>query len=76
AKDAVTARRAVIGMIIGVIVVETVLDATAIFGAGLYWSDPGFQAANGTFNTAATETILLTVARHNLPMLFGILLLI
>ncbi len=76
AKDAMTARRAVIGMIIGVIVVETVLDATAIFGAGLYWGDPAYRAADGTFNTAASETILLQVARHNLPMVFGILLLI
>ncbi len=76
AKDGATARRAVVGMIIGVIVVETVLDATAIFGAGLYWSDPAFHAADGTFNSAATETIILQVARHNLPLLFGILLLI
>ncbi len=76
AKDAVTARRAVIGMIVGVIVVETILDTTAIFGAGIYFNDPAFQAADGTFNSAATETILLQLARHNLPMIFGILLLI
>ena len=36
ANDDAATRRAVIGMIIGVIVVETVLDASAIFGAGLY----------------------------------------
>ncbi len=76
ARDALTARRAVIGMIIGVIVVETVLDATAIFGAGLYWSDPAYRAADGTFSSAATETIILQVARHNMFPLFGILLLI
>ncbi len=76
AKDALTARRAVIGMIIGVIVVETVLDATAVFGAGLYWNDPAYPAADGTFNAAKTETIILEVARHNLPVVFGILLLI
>ena len=76
AKDAVTARRAVIGMIVGVILVETVLDTTAIFGAGIYWDDPAFRAADGTFNSAASETILLQLARHNLPMIFGILLLI
>ncbi len=76
AKDARTARRAVIGMIIGVIVVETVLDSTGIFGAGLYWGDPAFQAADGTFNEAATETIILHVARHNLAPAFGILLMV
>ena len=76
AKDALTARKAVIGMIIGVIVVETVLDSTALFGAGLYWNDPAFRAADGTFNTGATETILLHLARHDLTPIFGILLLI
>jgi len=76
AKDALTARRAVIGMIIGVIIVETVLDSTGIFGAALYWGDPAFQAADGTFNDAATETIILHVARHNLAPAFGILLLV
>ncbi len=76
AKDALTARKAVIGMIIGVIVVETVLDATAVFGAGIYWNDPAFRAADGSFNMAATETIILQLARHDLFPLFGILLLI
>jgi SSS family solute:Na+ symporter/sodium/proline symporter len=76
AKDALTARRAVIGMIVGVIVVETVLDSTALFGAGIYWNDPAFRTADGSFNTAATETILLHLARYDLAPLFGILLLI
>jgi SSS family solute:Na+ symporter/sodium/proline symporter len=76
AKDAATTRRAVIGMIIGVIIVEVVLDTTAIFGAGIYWNDPAFRAADGTFSNGATETIILSLARHNLPMVFGILLLI
>lgn len=76
AKNAITARRAVIGMIIGVIVVETVLDSAGIFGAGLYWSDPAFRAADGTFNQAATETIILHVARYNLAPFFGVLLLV
>jgi SSS family solute:Na+ symporter/sodium/proline symporter len=76
AKDALTARKAVIGMIIGVIVVETVLDATAVFGAGLYWDNPAFRAADGAFDSGATETIILQLARHDLFPLFGILLLI
>jgi SSS family solute:Na+ symporter/sodium/proline symporter len=76
AKDALTARRAVIGMIIGIIVVETVLDSTGVFGAGLYWNDPAFRAADGTFNDPTTETIVLHVARHNLGAFFGVLLLV
>lgn len=74
AKNEITARRAVIGMIIGVIVVETVLDSTAIFGAGLFWNDPAFMA-DGGFNARATETVILEVARHKLPLLAGLLLL-
>ena len=67
AKDAKSARKAVIGMIIGVLVVETLMTATAIFGSGIYWNDPSF-VGNG-------ETILLQIARYNLPMIAGLLLL-
>lgn len=67
AKDAKSARKAVIGMIIGVLIIETLMAATAIFGAGIYWNDPSF-AGNG-------EIILLQIARYNLPMIAGILLL-
>ena len=47
AKDALTARRAVIGMIIGVVIVETVLDATAIFG-GIVIGDQTIIDRQGT----------------------------
>ncbi len=67
AKDAKSARKAVIGMIIGVLIVETLMAATAIFGSGIYWNDPSF-VGNG-------ETILLQIARYNLPMIAGLLLL-
>ncbi len=67
AKDAKSARKAVIGMIIGVLIVETLMAATAIFGSGIYWNDPNFTG-NG-------ETILLQIARYNLPMIAGLLLL-
>lgn len=75
AKSEATARRAVIGMIVGVIIVETVLDLTAVFGAGIYWNDPAYMAG-GEFNQRVTETIILQVARHNLPTIAGILLLV
>jgi len=75
AKDEGAARKAVIGMILGVILVETLLDTTAIFAAGTYWHDPAFVRADGTFDAQATETILLVLARHNLPVLAGCLLL-
>ena len=78
ASNEATARRAVIGMIIGVIVVETVLDSTAIFGAALYWNDPTFVNPSGAgqpFVQEATEIILLQVARYDLPVVAGMLLL-
>lgn len=76
AKSAIDARKAVIGMIIGVIVVETVLDAVGVFGGGIYWMDPNFMTNAETFDKGMTETIILQVARHNLPLLAGLLLLV
>jgi SSS family solute:Na+ symporter/sodium/proline symporter len=76
AKSEIDARKAVIGMIIGVVVVETVLDSVAIFGAGIYWNDPSFMASATEFDNRATETVILEVARHNLPVWAGLLLLV
>jgi len=76
ARDENSAKRAVVGMIVGVIVIETVLDATAIFGAGSHWADPAFRTAEGALDGAATETIILQLATANLPTLAGVLLLI
>lgn len=82
AKDARSARLAVIGMILGVIVIETVLDTTAIFGAASYWANPEFVTAGGADGFSFTpgqqrntETILLDLARTNLPVVAGCLLL-
>jgi SSS family solute:Na+ symporter/sodium/proline symporter len=76
ARDAKTARRAVIGMIVGVIVVETVLDATAVFGAGTLWNDAAFRAADGSLIASETETVILVMANSHLPAFAGILLLV
>lgn len=69
AKDEATARRAVIGMVIGVVLIESALCALAVFGSAIYWNDPAFQ------EPAVTETIILTLAFHNLPDLIGAFLL-
>jgi SSS family solute:Na+ symporter/sodium/proline symporter len=76
AKDAISARKAVIGMIVGVIVIESVLAATAVFGAGMYWGKAIYHTAEGGLDRAATETILLQLAADKLPVFAGILLLI
>ena len=77
AKDGATARRAVIGMIAGVIVVETALACVAVFGAGIFWNDPTYQATGGGIDRAASETIVLALgASQYLPTVVGMLLLI
>ena len=74
AKSGAAAKKAVLGMILGVIVIEVLIDATAVFAAAGYWDDPQFRDGAG-FHTAATETVLLEFARHQLPTLAGCLLL-
>jgi SSS family solute:Na+ symporter/sodium/proline symporter len=59
-----------------VIVIETVLDSAAIFGAGAHWNDAAYRAADGTFDRATTETIILSLGAHDLPVFAGVLLLI
>ncbi len=77
AKDGATARRAVIGMIAGVVVVETLLVSVAIFGAGIFWNDAAHRTADGSIDRAATETVILSLgASEFLPPIVGILLLI
>jgi SSS family solute:Na+ symporter/sodium/proline symporter len=75
AKDEKAARNAVIGMIIGVIIVEVALDTVAIFGGSIYAKDPAFVQADGTFVKAKTETIIIMIAASNLPKMAGIVLL-
>ncbi len=76
AKDETAARRAVVGMIIGVVILETALVALAVFGAGIFWDDPAYRLADGSFNHAATETIVLDLAANALPTYAGVLLLL
>lgn len=75
AESGAAARKAVLGMIVGVIVVEVLIDATAVFAAAGYWNHPTFRLPGGELDTAATETVILEFARHGLPTLAGCLLL-
>ncbi|MCS6804795.1 MAG: sodium:solute symporter family protein [Acidobacteriota bacterium] len=75
AKDEKAARRAVVGMVIGVIIIEVALATVAIFGGSLHTQDPAFVRPDGTFIKAATETIILQVARTHLPVVAGLILL-
>ncbi|MGH7599950.1 MAG: sodium:solute symporter family protein [bacterium] len=71
AKDERAARHAVIGMIIGVVVIESLLYGLAIIGSAKYFQQAPFVNPDGAFNDSQTETIILYVARHDLPMLAG-----
>jgi len=75
AKDERSARRAVLGMVVGVVIIETTLALLAVVGAGKYWNLAPFRSPDGTLDTAVTETIILYLARHDLPVLAGCLLL-
>jgi SSS family solute:Na+ symporter/sodium/proline symporter len=75
ARDEGAARRAVLGMVVGVVVIETSLALLAVIGAGKYWNLPPFRGEEGSLNVPVTETIILYLARHDLPILAGCLLL-
>ena len=74
ARDEATARKAVIGMIVGVVIVETALCTLAVFGSAKYLAVGPFTLADGTLDKAATETIILQLARFDLPVWSGVLL--
>jgi SSS family solute:Na+ symporter len=74
AKDEAAARKAVIGMVVGVVILETSLATISIFGSAKYLHMAPFANADGTLNKAVTETILLQVARFDLPLAAGVLL--
>ncbi|MCI0699283.1 sodium:solute symporter family protein [candidate division KSB1 bacterium] len=71
AKNERAARRAVIGMIIGVIFIESMLCAIAVIGSSKYFTQAPFAGADGALVKAETETIILQVARYDLPMYAG-----
>ena len=75
AKDEASARKAVIGMVIGVVVLETMLCALAVVGSAKYHVLAPFANADGTLDKATTETIVLQIARFDLPLVAGMILL-
>lgn len=75
ARSASAARRAVIGMVIGVVAIEFLLVLLAVIGSGIYWKDPSFYAADGSMLNAVTEEIILRIARFNIGTIGGSMLL-
>ena len=75
ADNAQSARRAVMGMFIGVVVVETLMMLIALVGFAIYADDPRFFMADGSVNRAMAEEIILRIGFEQLPVVIGSLLL-
>ncbi|NIP82362.1 MAG: sodium:solute symporter family protein, partial [Gemmatimonadetes bacterium] len=72
AKDENAARRAVLGMVVGVVLLETALALLAITGRAAF---PGLEGGTSIIGRAASETVILHIARHALPAVGGAVLL-
>jgi solute:Na+ symporter, SSS family len=70
ARDEKAARKAVIGMVLGVMLIETTLALLAIVGRAVYPELPELVTGR-----AASETVILHIAAHGLPLLLGAALL-
>jgi solute:Na+ symporter, SSS family len=72
ARDESAARKAVIGMVLGVILIETTLALLAIVGRAVY---PDLVEQMTVIGVAASETVILYIAAHGLPVILGAVLL-
>ena len=75
ADNAQNAKRAVMGMFIGVVVVETLMMLIALVGFAIYADDPRFFLADGSIDRAMAEEIILRIGFEQLPTVIGSLLL-
>lgn len=69
------ARRAVLGMFFGVVIVELLMMLIALVGFAIYADDPRFFLADGSVNRAMAEEIILRIGFEQLPVIIGALLL-
>ncbi len=75
ADTAANARRAVMGMFIGVVIVEVLMLSIALVGFAIYADDPRFFLADGSINRAMAEEVILRIGFEQLPFLVGAVLL-
>lgn len=74
AKDAAAAKKAVLGMFIGVVLIEFLMCAISVVGFAIYAHDPRFFLADGSINNAMSEEIILRIGFEQLPPVLGSLL--
>jgi SSS family solute:Na+ symporter/sodium/proline symporter len=72
AKNERAARQAVIGMVVGIIVIETTLALLAIVGRAAF---PDLANQTSVVGRAASETVILFIAQNGLPAFGGAVLL-
>jgi len=70
-----SARKAVMGMFVGVVLVETLMMLIALVGFAIYADDPRFFLADGSIDRAMAEEIILRIGFEQLPVIIGSLLL-
>jgi len=75
ADNAANAKKAVMGMFIGVVLVELLMMLIALVGFAIYADDPRFFLADGSINRAMAEEIILRIGFEQLPVVIGSLLL-
>jgi solute:Na+ symporter, SSS family len=75
ARDERSARRAVAGMIVGVVIIEAALVTLAVFGGSIYGQQPAFRDADGLLIRPMTEIVIIRIAVEQLPAAAGIVLL-
>lgn len=74
AKDSQSAKKAVIWMFGGVVIIEFLMCAIAVVGFAIYAEDPRFYNLDGTINGAMSEEIILRIGFEQLPAYLGSLL--
>ena len=74
ASTGATAKKAVLGMLVGVVAIEFTICAIAVAGYAIYASDPRFFTADGAINRAMAEEIILRIGYEQIPPLAGSLL--
>ncbi|MCB0489656.1 MAG: sodium:solute symporter family protein [Cyclobacteriaceae bacterium] len=74
AQNATSARKAVLGMLAGVVIIEFVMCAIAVVGYAIYSSDPRFFLADGSIDRGMAEEVILRIGYEQIPVYAGALL--
>lgn len=74
AKDAKSAKKAVIGMLTGVVIIELLMCLLAVVGFAIYAHDPRFFLPDGSIDRTMSEEIILRIGYEQLPVYAGSLI--